>query len=513
MLTHHTHCSRPNQKLAVMASEVSHHSYSSLHFVLFPFMAQGHMIPMVDIAKLLAQRGVAITIITTPNNAARFKNVLHRAIESGLSINLVHVKFPHQEAGLPEGQENVDFLESMGSMATFLKAVNMLEEPVQKLIDEMTPQPSCIISDMCLFYTNKIAKRLNIPKIVFHGFSSFCLLCMHVLRNNHEMLENIKSDKEYFLLPSFPDKVEFTKLQAPVDTHPEGDWKDVLSNLDEADTTSFGVIVNTFEELEPAYVKELKEARDGKVWTLGPVALCNKVGADQAERGKKADINQEDCLKWLDSNEEGSVLYVCLGSICNLTLDQLKELGLGLEESKRPFIWVIRSWEKYDELAEWILESGFEERIKERGLLIKGWSPQMIILQHVSVGGFLTHCGWNSTLEGITSGLPLLTWPLFADQFSNEKLVVQVLKSGVRVGVDEPMIWGEEEKIGVLVDKEGVKKAVEELMGDSDDAKERRRRAKGLGELAHKAVDKGGSSHSNITLLIEDIMDQVKSRN
>ncbi|KAF2611611.1 hypothetical protein F2Q70_00008470 [Brassica cretica] len=246
-----------------MASEVSHRSYSSLHFVLFPFMAQGHMIPMVDIAKLLAQRGVAITIITTPNNAARFKNVLHRAIESGLSINLVHVKFPHQEAGLPEGQENVDFLESMGSMATFLKAVNMLEEPVQKLIDEMTPQPSCIISDMCLFYTNKIAKRLNIPKIVFHGFSSFCLLCMHVLRNNHEMLENIKSDKEYFLLPSFPDKVEFTKLQAPVDTHPEGDWKDVLSNLDEADTTSFGVIVNTFEELEPAYVKELKEARDG----------------------------------------------------------------------------------------------------------------------------------------------------------------------------------------------------------------------------------------------------------
>ncbi|KAF3511821.1 hypothetical protein F2Q69_00001780 [Brassica cretica] len=293
----------------------------------------------------------------------------------------------------------------------------------------------------------------------------------------------------------------------------EGDWKDVLSNLDEADTTSFGVIVNTFEELEPAYVKELKEARDGKVWTLGPVALCNKVGADQAERGKKADINQEDCLKWLDSKEEGSVLYVCLGSICNLTLDQLKELGLGLEESKRPFIWVIRSWDKYDELAEWILESGFEERIKERGLLIKGWSPQMIILQHVSVGGFLTHCGWNSTLEGITSGLPLLTWPLFADQFSNEKLVVQVLKSGVRVGVDEPMIWGEEEKIGVLVDKEGVKKAVEELMGDSDDAKERRRRAKGLGELAHKAVDKGGSSHSNITLLIEDIMDQVKSRN
>ncbi|KAG2332637.1 hypothetical protein Bca52824_003817 [Brassica carinata] len=149
-----------------MASEVSHHSYSSLHFVLFPFMAQGHMIPMVDIARLLAKRGVTITIITTPNNAARFKNVLHRAIESGLHINVLHVKFPHQEAGLPEGQENVDFLESMGSMATFLKAVNILEEPVQKLIQEMTPRPSCIISDMCLYYTNKIAKRGKIGVLV-----------------------------------------------------------------------------------------------------------------------------------------------------------------------------------------------------------------------------------------------------------------------------------------------------------------------------------------------------------
>ncbi|CAH2059009.1 unnamed protein product [Thlaspi arvense] len=488
-----------------MASEKPHQFYPHLHFVLFPFMAQGHMIPMVDISRLLAQRGVTITIVTTPQNAERFKNVLDRAIESGLPINLVHVKLPYQEVGLPEGKENIDSLDSMEFMVPFFKAVNMLEEPVLKLMEEMKPRPSCLISDLCLPYTSKVAKKFNIPNIVFHGTGCFYLLCMHVLRRNPEILQNLKSDKDYFLVPSFPDRVEFTKPQVPVETNASGDWKDFLDDLVEAENTSYGVIANTFQELEPAYVKSYKEARAGKVWSIGPVSLCNKVGEDKAERGNKADINQDECYKWLDSKEEGSVLYVCLGSICNLPLVQLKEIGLGLEKSQRPFIWVIRGWGKYKELAEWILESGFEERVKERGLIIKGWSPQVLILSHPSVGGFLTHCGWNSTLEGITSGVPLITWPLFGDQFCNQKLVLQVLKVGVSVGVEEVMKFGEEEKIGVLVDKEGVKNAVEELMGESDDAKDRRRRAKELGELAHKALEEGGSSHSNITFFIQDI--------
>uniref|UniRef100_A0A1J3GBG5 Glycosyltransferase n=1 Tax=Noccaea caerulescens TaxID=107243 RepID=A0A1J3GBG5_NOCCA len=495
-----------------MDSEIPNKSYP-LHFVLFPYMAQGHMIPMVDIARLLAQRGVTTTIVTTPHNAGRFKNVLSRAIESGLPINMVHVKFPYQEAGLSEGQENLDLINSVGLMLSFIKTCNMLEEPVQKLMEEMSPPPSCMISDLWLPYTTKLAKKFNIPKIIFNGFSSFCLLFTHVLRKNPEVLESLKSDKEYFIVPYFPDRVEFTRAQAPVVADDPEVLKEFMDEVKEADKTSYGVIVNTFQELEPAYVKGFKEARSGKAWSIGPVSLCNTVGADKAERGKESDIDQSECLKWLDSKEEGSVLYVCLGSICNLPLAQLKELGLGLEGSKRPFIWVIRGWEKNNELIEWISESGYEGRIKDRGLLIKGWSPQMIILSHPSVGGFLTHCGWNSTLEGITSGIPLLTWPLFSDQFSNEKLVVQILKVGVKVGVEQPVNFGQEDLIGVLVDKEGVKNAVEELMGDSDEAKERRKRVKELGELAHKAVEEGGSSHSNITLLLQDIMQLAQSKN
>ncbi|EOA26426.1 hypothetical protein CARUB_v10025042mg [Capsella rubella] len=493
-----------------MASEKTHQVHPPLHFVLFPFMAQGHMIPMVDIARVLAQHGATVTIVTTRYNSGRFDNVLSRAIESGLPINIVHVKFPYQEFGLPEGKENIDSLDSMGLMVPFFKAVNMLEDPVMKLMEEMNSRPSCIISDLLLPYTSKIAKKFNIPKIVFHGIGCFCLLCVHVLRQNLDILKNLKSEKEYFRVPSFPDRVEFTKPQITVDTNASGDWKEFLDEMVEAEYTSYGVIVNTFEELEPAYVKDYKEARAGKVWSIGPVSLCNKAVSDKAERGNKAAIYQEECLKWLDSKKESSVLYVCLGSICNLPLAQLKELGLGLEETQRPFIWVIRGWEKYNELSEWMMESGFEERIRERGLIIRGWAPQVLILSHPCVGGFLTHCGWNSTLEGITSGVPLLTWPLFGDQFCNQKQVVQVLKVGVSAGVEEVMRWGEEEKIGVLVDKEGVKKAVEELMGESDGAKDRRTRVQELGELAHKAVEEGGSSHSNITLFLQDIR-QVQS--
>ncbi|KAG2289662.1 hypothetical protein Bca52824_049266 [Brassica carinata] len=458
-------------------------------------------------------RGVTITIVTTPHNAERFKNVLNRAVEAGLPIKVVHVKLPYQKAGIPEGKENMDSLDSKELMVPFFKMVNKLEEPVMKLVEEMKPKPSCLICDLCLPYTSKIAKAFNIPKIVFHGFSCFCLLCMHVLRQNLEILQNLKSEKEYFFVPDFPDKVEFTRPQVPVRINATGDWKEFLDAMAEAENTSYGIIINTFQELEPAYVKEYKEARDGKVWSIGPVSLCNKKGADKAERGNKAVIDQEECFKWLDSKEEGSVLFVCLGSICNLPLSQLKELGLGLEKSQRPFIWVIRGWEKYNELAEWFLESGFEERVKERGLLIKGWAPQVLILSHPSVGGFLTHCGWNSTLEGITSGVPLLTWPLFGDQFCNQKLVVQVLKVGVRAGIEETMKWGEEDRIGVLVDNEGVKKAVEELMGDGDDANERRRVVKELGKLAQRAVDEGGSSHSNITFLLQDISQLAQSEN
>ncbi|XWS57357.1 hypothetical protein CRYUN_Cryun09bG0167600 [Craigia yunnanensis] len=483
-----------------------------LHFVLFPFMAQGHMIPMIDIARLLAQQGMIITIVTTPRNAARFKTILDRAIESGLSIRLVELLFPCLESGLPEGCENFDMLPSLSLALKFFQAANKLQEPVQKLLEEIRPRPrpSCIISDTLLTYTLNIATLFQIPRVVFLGVSCFCLLCLYNLHLS-KILERITSESHYFSLPNMPDKVEFTKLQLPVVLN-DGNLKEFCEQTLETDLASYGVVINTFEELEPEYVREYRKARGYKVWCIGPVSLCNKDSLDKAQRGNKASVDEYQCQRWLDSQEPGSVIYACLGSLSNVIPSQSIELGLGLEASNRPFVWVMRGGDASSEVEKWILEDGFEERTKGRGLLIRGWAPQVVILSHRAIGGFLTHCGWNSTIEAITAGVPLITWPLFGDQFCNEKLVVQLLQIGVRIGVEEPMMWGEEAKVGVLVKKEDVKKAVERLMDVGEEGEERRKRAKKLGEMAEKALEVRGSSHLNITQLIQDIMQRTYDR-
>ncbi|KAK9921075.1 hypothetical protein M0R45_029604 [Rubus argutus] len=435
-----------------------------LHFALFPFMAPGHMIPLIDIAKLLAQQGMIITIFTTPHNAARFKAVLDRATKSGLQIR-------------PE---------------------------VEKLFSELTPKPNCIISDMSLPWTITIARMFDIPRISFCGTCCFCLLC---LRNVHlfNVFANTVSELDYFVVPNLPDRIEITKAQLPGPLTPK--MGDFTKQMFAAEYDSYGTIVNTFEELEQAYVKDYKRVRNDKVWCVGPVSLCNKDDLDKAQRGDKASVDEHHCLKWLDSWEPSSVVYACLGTLCNAVSEQWIELGLGLEASNKPFIWVLKDGNRSQELERWITENGFEERTKERSLLIRGWAPQTLLLSHPAIGGFLTHCGWNSTLEGICAGLPMITWPLFADQFLNEKLVEQVLKIAVKVGVEHPMRWGEEEEIGVLVKRENVKQAIEKLM-DGDESEARRDRARELAKMAKRAVEEGGSSHLNIALLIEDLIQQ-----
>jgi hypothetical protein len=328
------------------------------------------------------------------------------------------------------------------------------------------------------------------------------------MRTSHisKVQESITSESEYFVLPGLPDQIEVTKAQLL--GLPTQNMKEFGERMKAAEMESYGIIMNTFEELEPAYIKEYKKARNDKVWCVGPVSLCNKNDLEKAQRGNiKASMDEHQCMKWLNSREPSSVVYVCLGSLCNLIPSQLIELGMGLEASKKPFIWVLRGGDKLEELEKWIKGDGFEERIKGRGLLIRGWAPQVLILSHPAIGGFLTHCGWNSIIEGICAGIPLVTWPLFADQFLNEKLAVQVLKIGVRIGVEVPVNLGEEEKIGVLVKKEDVKRAIDRLMDEGVEREERQKRSRELSEKAKGAVEDGGSSDLNMKLLIQDIME------
>ncbi|CAL1398220.1 unnamed protein product [Linum trigynum] len=493
-----------------------------VHFVMFPFMAQGHMIPLVDIAKLLASRpGVHVTIVTTPLNAARFRSSIDRAAsQSNLLIDLVQLRFPCSEAGLPENCENIDMLPSITSIFGIFKAAALMEPEVESMFETLNPPPSCIISDFCLPYTNRVAKKFNVPRISFHGYSCFNLLCGRYIKLHEEEVDRLSSgsDHEYFVLPGFPGGIEFTRAQLPIrPARGGGEAKSggVGDDMTEAELEAYGVIVNSFEELEAEYLKEYKEAKQGRVWCVGPVSLTNRFELDRLERGKSPSSTTgrvEECLSWLDGEESNSVIYVCLGSLCNLSTTQLIELALGLEASDKGFVWTIRETEKTKELFEWMAEEGFEERVSERGMVIRGWAPQVVILSRPAVGGFLTHCGWNSCLEGISAGVPLVTWPLFADQFSNEKLVVEVVRTGVKVGAERPSFYDGKEVTEVIVKREQVERAVILVMDGGVEGEERRKRARELGEVAKRAADNGGSSHKNVTMLIEEIVQQQEQR-
>ncbi|KAK7245050.1 hypothetical protein RIF29_39880 [Crotalaria pallida] len=350
-----------------MGSQVPHHQ---LHFVLFPFMAQGHMIPMMDIAKILVQHNVVVTVVTTPKNAARFAPIFAHHNKSGVDIRLVELQFPFEEAGLQDGCENLDMLHSLGTSFNLFMAANLLRKPVEKLFQELTPPPSCIISDMSLPYTIHIANKFNIPRISFVGMSCFTLLCFSYLRM-HNVKERISNESEYFVVPGIPDKIEITIAQTeglPKDER----WKEFHAEIGAAEMDSYGMIMNSFEELEPAYARDYKKLKKDKLWCIGPLSLSNNDYLEKAQRGcKKASIDEWQHQKWLDSQKPESVIYACFGSLCNFTPSQLIMLALALEASKRPFIWVIRESSQLEALEKLIKEDGYEERIHGKGLIDK----------------------------------------------------------------------------------------------------------------------------------------------
>ncbi|KAJ1376398.1 UDP-glycosyltransferase family, conserved site [Sesbania bispinosa] len=470
----------------------SHH----LHFLLVPLMSQSHLIPFTEIAKLLAANGVTVTIILTPLNAARFNMVIDQAKASNLKIQFQVLPFPCLEAGLPEGCENVDTVPSPEYQPLFYDASNMLQEPLEKWLLELETIPSCIISDICLPWTSNVATKFNIPRVVFHQVSCFTLLCAHNLIHS-KVHERVTSMSEPFVVPNLPDTLEFTRAQLPegMKQDPE-DWKQ-------------GILVNTFEELESMYVRGYERVAR-RIWCIGPLSLHDKLMLEKFGIDDKASMDESECLKFLNSNKPCSVIYVCFGSLCCLQALQLKELALGLEASNHPFIWVIRKNDCSAELEKWLKGENFEERNKGRGFIIRGWAPQVQILSHPATGGFLSHCGWNSTLETVSAGVPVITWPMSAEQFFNEKLIMKVLKIGVRIGVKGAVSqMGTEKGEEVLVKMEDVKKAIEQLMEQGGEGEQRRNRAREMKEKAHKAVEDGGSSTSNCKSFIQHIMGQV----
>lgn len=270
---------------------------------------------------------------------------------------------------------------------------------------------------------------------------------------------------------------------------------------------SHGVLINSFVELDGhEYVKHYERTTGGhKAWLLGPASLVRGTAKEKAERGhEKSVVSTDELLSWLSTKKPSSVLYVCFGSMCSFSNEQLHEMACGIEASSVEFVWVVpaekrgKEEEEAEEKEKWLPE-GFEEK----GMILRGWAPQLLILGHPSVGAFLTHCGSNSALEAVSAGVPIITWPVLGDQFYTEKLMTEVRGVGVEVGAEEwSMGGGRRERERVVISRDKIEKAVRRLMGGGEEAEQIRRRVHELGNLANAAVQPGGSSYQNLTALI-----------
>ncbi|KAJ6798271.1 UDP-glycosyltransferase 73C6-like [Iris pallida] len=291
----------------------------------------------------------------------------------------------------------------------FFTAISLLREPLETFLREVHPRPSCMITDFCNWWTSEAARELKLPRFIFHGPCCFFILSSHNIYR-HRAYDGVEDEFEPVVVPGLPQRIEVSRAQAPGWF---AGWEEMQERVYRAEETAAGAVINTFHELEADYVELYAEATGKAVLPVGPLSLCNKDAASRAARGKASSVDEDEVSRWLDGMEPGSVLFVSFGSLVRTQPLQVIEIGRGLESSGRPFIWVIKEAERRcPEVEEWLSE-GFEERTGARGMIVTGWAPQMVILSHPAVGGFVTHCGWNSMLESVSSGVPMITWPSF----------------------------------------------------------------------------------------------------
>lgn len=261
---------------------------------------------------------------------------------------------------------------------------------------------------------------------------------------------------------------------------------------------SWGLIVNSFDELEKPYLDYLKTELDhNRVWAVGPLLPVDNFSAMAIQRGGSSSILVNDVVSWLDKRQDRKVVYVCFGSLTILTKDQTDAIARGLLKSGVHFIWSIkegvRKNNENDKEANCGVPLGFEDAVVGRGLVIKGWAPQVLILRHRAVGAFLSHCGWNSVLESVVAGVSLIAWPMTADQFVDATLVVDELKVGKKVCEGGESVPDSDELGRVLA--ESVSGKGEEMC-----------RALKLQRAAADAVREGGSSDNNLRCLMEQLV-------
>ncbi|XP_030455608.1 flavonol 3-O-glucosyltransferase UGT89B1-like [Syzygium oleosum] len=470
----------PAAAAAVAAADVP----AAPHLLVYPFISSGHIIPLLDLADRLVRRGVRVTALVTPFNQHLLLPLLseHPSLFHPLVI---------PAPDIPCGTKN----------SLIVKILSMRHHHYPAVLEWFRSHPSppiAILSDFFLGWTRHLASELGIPRIVFSPSAAFSVSIEFSLWQN--LPKNGGSSDDDDSTVTFRDVPNSPTYRWWQISHLFRIYKDGDADMEFyrqgwlENAGSWGVVFNTFTELERVYVDHMKgKFGPGRVWAVGPLLPPVDDSVSPAGRGGSSSVPAEEVLKWLDGREERSVVYVCFGSRTALANDQMAALAAALEMSRAHFVWCVRDtadWQVRD--GHGLLPDGFENRAAGRGLVIRGWAPQVPILRHRAVGGFLTHCGWNSVLEAIGAGVVMLTWPMGADQYTDAKLLVDQLGVAIRAC---------EAPGDAVPDPARLARALAESL---DGTRPERGRVERLSKAAADAVD-GGSSDEDLDGFVKSL--------
>ena len=408
---------------------------------------------------------------------------------------LKFITFPD---GCDSGFKPTDALGLQGFMSEFERLGSQaLTDLVMASADEGRPV-TCIIYGILIPWIAEVARRLHIPSALFwsqplsvfniyyyyfHGYGD--LISRKVTDSSASPSIELpglpllgSSDIPCFLLPS--NSNVYSYILSTFQKHFE------MLHLDSNPT----ILTNTFDALEPEAFKAVGKFKSIGVGPLFPTAFLG--GKDPSDTSCGGDLfrRSKDYTEWLNSKPESSVIYVSFGSLTVLSKQQSEELARGLLDSGRPFLWVIR--EKGEEEEDKL--SCYPE-LEQKGMIVP-WCSQVEVLSNPSLGCFVTHCGWNSTLESLACGVPVVAFPQWTDQSTNAKLAEDMWKTGVRVMVNQEGI----------VEGDEIKRCIELVMGDGEQVEEMRRNAKKWKGLAREAVMEGGSSDKNLKNFMDGLI-------
>ncbi|KAI5060673.1 hypothetical protein GOP47_0025093 [Adiantum capillus-veneris] len=455
-----------------------HQGERKAHVVVLPLPTRGHVNPMMHLAKLLADLGHGQLLVTFVNSETNDRLVIaaERAALQRRGIRLEAIP-----DGLPDDVDRTtQVLDLCQSVLWAMPA------PFDALLARLRPAPTCIMADTWLTFAISAAAKLGIPLANFWTQSAASFASLFMIGNG---LYKGPSQGDP-LIPGAPflseaDMNSFARCYDRSDIM----FRFVTGGFDQL-AHSRWILVNTFDELEHHTLLALAEQhRLRSLLSIGPILppslISDRPNTDDASTLWLA---EESCLSWLDRFEPKSVLYVSFGSLALVSSKQSEEIALGLELSGHPFLWVTRPDLIYGESPTFNEE--FLHRVKDRSFFV-AWAPQLKVLNHPSVGGFFTHGGWNSTLEAITVGVPMLGWPYFSDQPMDCTCIQEGWKIGLKLKED---MSGEK-----LVLRGAIQEKVKELMC----SEKFQTMAQGWSTLAKEAAQQGGSSHRNIKNFVD----------